>query len=150
MFELDSRLATDSFYVGGTQLCQFLLANDSRFPWMILESERDELKEVFDLSRDDQTIVWRESMALTVFMKEYFSADNMNIATLGNEVAQLYLHHEARSRIDQAWPRPVWGSGEALPCDETEIDDLLGALRASSSSQLYFRHLLTFGILRAI
>ncbi len=140
MFELDSRLANDSFYVGKTQLCQLLLANDSRFPWMILVPERHKVKEVFDLSKDDQAVVWRESMALAVFMKDYFSADKMNIATLGNQVAQLHLHHVARYRIDQAWPRPVWGSGEPLPYDETKVGELLGTLRASLSSQLYFRY----------
>ena len=35
--------------------------------------------------------------------------DKVNIAMLGNVVSQLHLHLVLRSKVDPAWPDPVWG-----------------------------------------
>ena len=46
---------------------------------------------------------------LAKFIKTYFKADKINIANLGNIVAQLHIHVIARYKDDKAWPDPVWG-----------------------------------------
>jgi diadenosine tetraphosphate (Ap4A) HIT family hydrolase len=48
---------------------------------------------------------------------------------LGNVVPQLHVHVIARSRLDAAWPRPVWGAVPARPYEDAAKQKLLGALR---------------------
>ena len=129
-FELDPRLAADTFLVGQTPLSQVLLMNDARYPWLILVPRRGDTTEPFELSEADQAQLWRESMRLGQAMKAHFAADKINIAALGNQVAQLHVHHIARFRTDYAWPGPVWGVGSAVPYSDAALDALIGELRS--------------------
>jgi diadenosine tetraphosphate (Ap4A) HIT family hydrolase len=54
-------------------------------------------------------------------MTELFAPDKLNIATLGNMVPQLHIHHIARYQSDAAWPQPIWG---VVPSDEYDPDML--------------------------
>jgi diadenosine tetraphosphate (Ap4A) HIT family hydrolase len=121
MFELDPRLRADTLLVGKTDLCSLLLMNDSRYPWLILVPELLGVTEPFDLTKVDQTTLWEESMVLAAFMKRHFSADKLNVAALGNQVAR--FHH------DEAWPGPVWGVGAAVPYGETAAQEQVLELR---------------------
>jgi diadenosine tetraphosphate (Ap4A) HIT family hydrolase len=56
-------------------------------------------------------------------------ADKMNIAALGNMVAQLHVHVIARHIGDAAWPAPVWGVGDAGAFDAAGLKDRMTALR---------------------
>jgi len=129
-FELDPRLAADTLVVGETPLCRVLLMNDARYPWLILVPRRGDVTEPFGLSEADQAQLWQESMRLGEAMKAHFAADKLNIAALGNQVAQLHVHHIARFRTDDAWPGPVWGVGSAVPYGDAELDALIGELRS--------------------
>ena len=129
-FELDPRLAADTFLVGETPLSQVLLMNDARYPWLILVPRRAGITEPFELSPSDQEQLWHESMRLGQVMKAHFAADKINIATLGNQVAQLHVHHIARFHVDAAWPAPVWGVGSAVPYDEAVAEQLTHDLRS--------------------
>ena len=129
-FELDPRLAADTFLVGETPLNQVLLMNDARYPWLILVPRRGDTTEPFELSEVDQAQLWRESMRLGQAMKAHFAADKLNIAALGNQVAQLHVHHVARFHTDDAWPGPVWGAGSAVPYSDAARDALIGELRS--------------------
>jgi diadenosine tetraphosphate (Ap4A) HIT family hydrolase len=53
----------------------------------------------------------------------------MNIAALGNMVAQLHVHVIARHIGDAAWPAPVWGVGDAGAFDAAGLKDRMTALR---------------------
>ena len=128
-FELDPRLAADTFLVGETPLCQLLLMNDARYPWLILVPRRGDITEPFELGEVDQAQLWQESMRLGEAMKVHFAADKLNIAALGNQVAQLHVHHIARFHVDAAWPGPVWGVGSAVPYGDAARDALMGELR---------------------
>ena len=68
-------------------------------------------------------------MRLGEAMKAHFAADKLNIAALGNQVAQLHVHHIARFHADDAWPGPVWGVASAVPYSDAASDALLGELR---------------------
>ena len=129
-FELDPRLAADTFLVGETPLNQVLLMNDARYPWLILVPRRGDTTEPFELSEVDQAQLWRESMRLGQAMKAHFAADKLNIAALGNQVAQLHVHHVARFHTDDAWPGPVWGVGSAVLYSDAARDALIGELRS--------------------
>jgi diadenosine tetraphosphate (Ap4A) HIT family hydrolase len=129
-FELDPRLAADTVLVGETPLSQVLLMNDARYPWLILVPRRGGITEPFELSEADQAQLWRESTRLGQAMKAHFAADKLNIAALGNQVAQLHVHHIARFHVDAAWPGPVWGVGSAVPYSDAALDALIGDLRS--------------------
>ena len=129
-FELDPRLAADTFLVGETPLNQVLLMHDARYPWLILVPRRGDTTEPFELSEVDQAQLWRESMRLGQAMKAHFAADKINIAALGNQVAQLHVHHIARFHTDDAWPGPVWGVGSTVPYSDAARDALIGELRS--------------------
>jgi diadenosine tetraphosphate (Ap4A) HIT family hydrolase len=129
-FELDPRLAADTILVGETPLSQLLLMNDARYLWLILVPRRSDVTEPFELSEADQVQLWRESMRLGEAMKAHFAAYKLNIAALGNQVAQLHVHHIARFHTDDAWPGPVWGVGSAVPYSEAARDALMNELRS--------------------
>ena len=59
-----------------------------------------------------------------------FSPDKLNIATIGNIVPQLHMHHVARTSDDIAWPGPVWGAAPALSYSAVDSDSTLAKLRA--------------------
>ena len=128
-FALDPRLAADTFVVGETPLSQVLLMNDARYPWLILVPWRCDITEPFELSEADQAQLWRESMRLGEAMKAHFAANKLNIAALGNQVAQLHVHHIARFHADDAWPGPVWGVGNAVPYSDATLEALMNELR---------------------
>ena len=129
-FELDPRLAADTFLVGETPLNQVLLMNDARYPWLILVPQRSDITEPFELSEADQAKLWQESMRLGQAMQAHFAADKINIAALGNQVAQLHVHHIARFHSDDAWPGPIWGVGSAVPYSDTGLETLMNELRS--------------------
>ena len=129
-FELDPRLAADTFLLGKTPLSQVLLMNDGRYPWLILVPRRSDITEPFELSEADQAQLWQESMQLGEAMKAHFAADKLNIAALGNQVAQLHVHHIARFHTDDAWPGPVWGVGSAVPYSDAARYALMDELRS--------------------
>tara|TARA_B100001109_G_scaffold236206_1_gene216448 strand:+ start:80 stop:523 length:444 start_codon:yes stop_codon:yes gene_type:complete len=129
-FALDPRLAANTFVVGETPLSQLLLMNDARYPWLILVPRRCDVTEPFELSEADQAQLWQDSMRLGEAMKAHFGADKLNIAALGNQVAQLHVHHIARFHADDAWPGPVWGVGNAVPYSDAALEALMNELRS--------------------
>jgi len=127
-FACDPRLAADTYVVGETPLSQVLLMNDARYPWLILVPRRCDVTEPFELSEADQAQLWQDSMRLGEAMKAHFAADKLNIAALGNQVAQLHVHHIARFHADDAWPGPVWGIGNAVPYSDAALEALMNEL----------------------
>lgn len=109
MFSLDARLRNDSFVIGRFKLSLLLLSRDANYPWFILVPERENTYELYHLAEEDQVQLILESSRLAEVMNNIFDADKINIATLGNLVPQLHVHHVARYKSDPAWPGPVWG-----------------------------------------
>ncbi len=115
MFELHPQLAKDCVVVENFPLSQVLLLNDSHYPWLILVPRRENAREIFQLTVEDQGQLLIESSHVAETMAEYFNADKMNVAALGNMVPQLHVHHIVRYKNDVAWPKPVWGAVPATP-----------------------------------
>lgn len=128
MFELHPRLEADCITVGSFPLCRLLLMNDSNYPWFVLVPQRAGIREVFELSEDDQHQLLRESSALSRVISDHFKADKINVAALGNVVPQLHIHHIVRYESDPAWPAPVWGHAPAKPYPEEELNGLVTTL----------------------
>ncbi len=57
--------------------------------------------------------------------------DKLNIAALGNIVAQLHVHVIARFVHDAAWPRPVWGVGERQAHSANKMAARLRSMRVA-------------------
>ena len=108
-FALDPRLAADTVEVGDLALCRVLLMDDARFPWLILVPRRPEVSEITDLSEADAAALWQEMQLATRVMQALAKPDKVNVAALGNVVAQHHVHVVGRFRSDPAWPGPVWG-----------------------------------------
>lgn len=121
MIKLDSRLQQDCSYLGQFPLCHLLLMNDANYPWTILVPDRQYITEIYQLSESEQMQLQKESCFLGNALMELFSGDKLNVAALGNVVAQLHIHHIVRYENDAAWPAPVWGKVAAKPY---EPDDL--------------------------
>ena len=102
--------------------------NDASYPWFILVPQRAGIREVFELSEDDQHQLLRESSALSRVISDHFKADKINVAVLGNMVPQLHIHHIVRYESDPAWPAPVWGHAPAKPYSEEALSELITTL----------------------
>jgi diadenosine tetraphosphate (Ap4A) HIT family hydrolase len=110
-FALDPRLAADTVAVGDAALCRVLLMDDARWPWLILVPRRAGLRELHELRGEDRERLWAESAAVAGALEAHEPPGKLNVAALGNVVAQLHLHHVLRHPGDPAWPGPVWGFG---------------------------------------
>jgi len=129
MFNLDSRLANHTLLMGDFSLCRLLLMNDRQYPWFMLVPRRDEVSELFQLDSEDQRLLWQETTMLAEVLKDTFSADKMNVATLGNMVSQLHMHVIVRRKTDPAWPDAVWGKHPAVPYTAEEVVAIRQKLR---------------------
>ncbi|NBA95806.1 HIT domain-containing protein [Pseudomonas sp. R5(2019)] len=129
MFVLDSRLQQDTLPLGDFPLCQLLLSRDANYPWFILVPRLAGVSEVFQLNGADQLQLWKETTVLAEILKDEFSADKMNVATLGNVVSQLHMHVIVRKRDDIAWPDPVWGRHPAVPYSDEQVVAIRERLR---------------------
>ncbi|WP_288431542.1 HIT family protein [uncultured Agrobacterium sp.] len=131
-FRLDDRLARDSALITTLGLCQLRIQNDSRWPWLVLVPQRNDVSELFDLTPLDQAVLTFETNLVAAALKDITGATKINVGALGNIVRQLHVHIIARSEGDPCWPGPIWGQGTAIPYAEDEkqtfMKKLAGAL----------------------
>ncbi|MDD2865179.1 MAG: HIT domain-containing protein [Methylococcales bacterium] len=123
-FSLHPQLQKDCLALGKFELCQVLLMNDSQFPWFILVPQRAGIREIYELSHEDQITLMSESSYLAQKLATIFAADKLNIAAIGNIVEQLHIHHVVRYKTDKAWAAPVWGKFAAVPYSAQQLEDL--------------------------
>jgi len=128
-WSLDPQLAADTVPVGDLALSRVLLANDANYPCLILVPRRPALTEFIDLEENEQMQLLAEIDTAARALKAATQCDKLNIAALGNQVAQLHVHVIARFRNDAAWPKPIWGVAPARAYDGAARDALLTALR---------------------
>ena len=135
-FELHPQLAADCFTVTDLPLCRVLMLNESRYPWFILVPRRAEVREIHHLSAADQQQLWQESAQFSQLLEDQFQPDKLNVATLGNMVPQLHIHHIARYKDDAAWPAPVWGKFTPLAYGTAERDERLRLITLRLHSEI--------------
>jgi len=128
-FDLDPRLAGDTFVVGDLPLCRVLLMRDARYAWLVLVPRRAGLVEVADLSVDQRALLWREVDTAADALRATAPCDKLNIGALGNIVRQLHVHVVARVEGDAAWPGPVWGFGKAEAYSDEAAEHRIVAVR---------------------
>lgn len=137
-FQLDERLAQDCFHLAALPLCDVLLMNESRYPWLILVPRVPGTKELIDLTLSRQQRLWDESNLISHFLKAQYQPDKLNVAALGNVVPQLHLHHIARFTTDAAWPAPVWGKFTPAPYEAEKVDAIRTAFNEWLDQQADF------------
>jgi diadenosine tetraphosphate (Ap4A) HIT family hydrolase len=114
MFQLHPQLQADTVLVGRFPLSLLLLSMDANYPWCILVPQREGVEEIYQLDSADQSQLLHESSLLAETLATLFAADKINVATIGNMVPQLHMHHVVRFKNDAVWPRPIWGAVEAV------------------------------------
>ena len=128
-FALHPKLAQDTVAIGELKLCRLLLNTDANYSWLVLVPRRPDLTEIIDLDAPEQAQLTIEIAAVSQALKDITQCDKLNVAALGNMVAQLHVHVIARRKSDVAWPRPVWGVAPALRYGDNERRILIGAVR---------------------
>ncbi|HUA81742.1 MAG TPA: HIT family protein [Dyella sp.] len=128
-FVLDSRLQADTQHVASLSLCEVLLMNDARFPWLILVPRRAGCSEILDLPEEMRSVLWHEINHVAAVFRGAVPCDKLNIGALGNIVRQLHVHVVARQEGDAAWPGPVWGHGRAEPYKNDDAQSRIERLR---------------------
>lgn len=124
MFKLDERLQRDTVHLGSLPLSELLLMNNAHYPWLILVPRRAGVSEIYQLEAADREQLWQESHQVSVWMRDHFPFDKLNIGALGNLVSQLHLHHVGRRGDDPAWPGPVWGHGASVPYNPEQVEEI--------------------------
>ncbi|TWX72853.1 HIT domain-containing protein [Colwellia sp. C1TZA3] len=121
-FTLHPQLANDCFVMADFPLSRLLLCNDSAYPWFILVPKVDDIQDIYQLDWQQQQQLLNESSMLSEVLMQEFKGDKMNVAALGNVVAQLHLHHIVRYENDACWPKPIWGQQALTPYTDNELE----------------------------
>jgi diadenosine tetraphosphate (Ap4A) HIT family hydrolase len=128
-WSLDSQLDRDTVPVGDLPLARVLVMNDATYPWLILVPRVPGVVELIDLDDEQQAQLMDEIVMLSRVLKDITRCDKLNVAAIGNVVAQLHVHVVARRRGDPAWPRPVWGHAPAVPYGQSELARFIDGIR---------------------
>lgn len=128
-FELHAQLAADTHFICDLELARVLLMDDARFAWLILVPRRAGMRDWIDLAHAEQHRLLDEVELCSRALRTLARPDKLNVAALGNMVAQLHVHVVARHAGDAAWPKPVWGVGERLPYAATALATRTAELR---------------------
>ena len=121
-FTLHPQLENDSIFVTSTQNMQIRLVKDSRFFWVLIIPERNDITEWHELDSRELHSLTQLISIFSKSLKDTEKADKINIGALGNVVPQFHFHILARHINDVAWPGPVWGTpGEGR--DDTALFD---------------------------
>ncbi len=127
-FELNARLAGDTYAVKKLDLCAVRLMKDANYPWLVLIPQKADLIEIIDLSPEDRAVLMEEIAVTSQCLRDVAGCGKLNIGALGNQVSQLHIHVIGRNASDPAWPGPVWGAAPATKYDPADRDHLIASL----------------------
>jgi diadenosine tetraphosphate (Ap4A) HIT family hydrolase len=128
-WSLHPQLDADAVTLGDLPLSRVLLAKDASYPWVLLVPRRASVSEIIDLEAADQVELMREIAVASRALKAVTACDKLNVAAIGNVVAQLHVHVIARMRSDAAWPRPVFGLKPPVAYEAAALESFSAALR---------------------
>jgi diadenosine tetraphosphate (Ap4A) HIT family hydrolase len=121
MFTLDERMAADTVELTRWPLCRVLLMNDANYPWLVLVPARPGLRDIVDLPALERHTLMDEIARACGALRAMVKPHKLNVAALGNQVAQLHVHVVARFTTDAAWPKPIWGVAPAKPYEAAAL-----------------------------
>jgi diadenosine tetraphosphate (Ap4A) HIT family hydrolase len=129
-FQLHPQIAADSFAVGELGLSTVRLMRDANYPWLLLVPRVAYANEIADLTPADRAALMDEIVKASTALRATVRSDKLNVAALGNVVAQLHVHVIARRHDDASWPKPVWGAEPAKSYPPGEGEALAAKLAA--------------------
>lgn len=119
-FSLDPRLQNDCHTLGELGENLLLLMDNSLLPWFVIVP-KENVTEIYELAQEKQLEVLDLINRMSVFVKEHFNIDKLNIAAIGNIVSQLHIHLVGRRRDDYCWPGVVWGVAQKQAYTKAEV-----------------------------
>jgi diadenosine tetraphosphate (Ap4A) HIT family hydrolase len=134
-WSLHPQLHADTVPVCDLALSRLLAMNDANFPWLIVVPRRAGVSEIIDLG-DEQALLMNELALVSRALKDETRCDKLNVAAIGNMVAQLHIHVVARRKDDAAWPKPVWGVVPRLAYEADAMEHFVTAIRDRVASSL--------------
>jgi len=132
---LDPRLRADTVPVIDLSLCAVLLNDDANYPWLILVPRRPGAVEIIDLAEPDRAALMAEIAQTATAVRAVTRCHKLNVAALGNQVAQLHVHVIARETTDAAWPNPVWGKAPRKAYEAADRERLVAALHGAMAKK---------------
>jgi len=123
-FVLDERLQRDCIELGRLRLSRLLLHRNAGVAWFILVPET-EVTELVDMETEEQQQLLAEINLVSAFVHDHFAVSKLNVASIGNIVAQMHVHIIGRNEQDYCWPGVVWGTS----CDDSYTADELVRIR---------------------
>lgn len=130
MFELHPTLKKDTIFIRDLKLCQLLLMNNSRYPWVILVPKKVGMVELTDLDSAEQNLLMAEIDLVSKKMQQIFKPDKLNVAALGNMVYQLHIHVIARYKNDPVFPKPVWVDSKSDVYEDKALKEVVQKLQS--------------------
>jgi diadenosine tetraphosphate (Ap4A) HIT family hydrolase len=127
-WSLHPQLNNDTAPVGDLALCRVLAIDDADYPWLILVPRRAGVIEIAELG-GDASLLMDEILQASRVLKDITRCDKLNIAAIGNLVAQLHVHIVARWQKDPLWPKPIWGAAPPRRGDAAAFAHFLAAIR---------------------
>ncbi len=117
-YVLPADIAAVSTPLPGLALCDARLMNDARWLWIVLVPQRVAAIEIEDLLPGERDLLMQEAVEAGRRVRAMGAAigrpvEKLNIGALGNVTRALHVHIIGRRVDDAAWPRPVWGVGDA-------------------------------------
>lgn len=125
---LHPQLEADTIPVCLTPNAHVLLMNDSRWPWFILVPRLANINELHEFSDKQRGDFMSDANLLSKTLQNSTQCQSVNVAMLGNVVAQLHCHVIARNANDPNWPRPVWGFESAIAYNGSQPQNLMNAV----------------------
>ena len=119
-FSLDPRLQSDCHTLGELGENLLLLMDNSLLPWFVIVP-KENVTEIYELTQEKQLEVLDLINRISVFVKQHFNIDKLNIAAIGNIVSQLHIHLVGRRRDDYCWPGVVWGVAQKQVYKKQEV-----------------------------
>lgn len=122
-FSLHERLARGSVDLGVHGICRVLLKDQAYFPWVLLVPEvAAGVTELHQLAQEQYKAVCESIRVFSAGMAAWPGVEKVNVAAIGNQVAQLHIHIVGRHSGDAAWPGVVWSFGEKMAYDAGELE----------------------------
>jgi diadenosine tetraphosphate (Ap4A) HIT family hydrolase len=128
-WSLHPRLERDTFAVGDLPLSRLLVIDDANYPWLLLVPRRNAV-ELIDFDAVEQSQLMTEIARTADALRAVTECHKLNIAALGNVVAQFHVHIIARFRSDAAWPKPVWGLVAPRAYEPETLQHFVASVRA--------------------
>jgi diadenosine tetraphosphate (Ap4A) HIT family hydrolase len=131
-FVLHPRLEVGGIFVADLALSRVMLKSDARWPWLILVPRAADVSEIHDLLALQRRQLMEEIAVCSRAVHAEAGIEKVNVAALGNQVAQLHVHVVGRWAGDPAWPDAVFG----LAGKTAYSDQALAARLARIQAQL--------------